>query len=209
MGDLDFTFPEGTHAVGRLDSHSEGLLILTTNKKVTRLLFEGPKKHERTYLVLVRHVVTEAQLQQLQEQNEQLRNESNAKDGEIANLRRTIEENERTINGNNDIINQINQRLGELEGIVNTQGTDLQDLLQQVRNVLGQLNDLTLRGGALRNSGRRKQKITRKRRKMRGGFIAKYTNTSSKSKKKRSNSYKSKLSDLTASDSSSSSTSSQ
>jgi len=67
LGDLDFTFPEGTHAVGRLDSHSEGLLILTTNKKVTRLLFEGPKKHERTYLVLVRHVVTEAQLQQLQE----------------------------------------------------------------------------------------------------------------------------------------------
>ena len=41
LGDLNFEFPEGTHAIGRLDSHSEGLLILTTNKKVTKLLFRG------------------------------------------------------------------------------------------------------------------------------------------------------------------------
>jgi 16S rRNA U516 pseudouridylate synthase RsuA-like enzyme len=40
LGDLDFDFPEGTHAIGRLDNHSEGLLLLTTNKKVTRLLFD-------------------------------------------------------------------------------------------------------------------------------------------------------------------------
>ena len=33
LGDIDFDFPEGTHAIGRLDNHSEGLLILTTNKK--------------------------------------------------------------------------------------------------------------------------------------------------------------------------------
>ncbi len=57
LGDLDFDFPEGTHAIGRLDSESEGLLLLTTNKKVTRLLFEGEKKHKRTYLVLVKNVV--------------------------------------------------------------------------------------------------------------------------------------------------------
>ena len=37
LGDLEFDFPEGTHAVGRLDNNSEGLLILTTNKKVTVL----------------------------------------------------------------------------------------------------------------------------------------------------------------------------
>ena len=38
LGNLDFSFPEGIHAVGRLDNNSEGLLILTTNKKVTKLL---------------------------------------------------------------------------------------------------------------------------------------------------------------------------
>ena len=48
LGDLDFEFPEGTHAIGRLDSASEGLLILTTDKRVTRLLFSGEKPHKRT-----------------------------------------------------------------------------------------------------------------------------------------------------------------
>lgn len=58
LGELDFHFPEGTHAVGRLDGHSEGLLILTTNKKVTRLLFQGEMPHRRTYLVKVRYQVS-------------------------------------------------------------------------------------------------------------------------------------------------------
>lgn len=53
LGQIKFDFPEGTHAVGRLDNHSEGLLLLTTNTKVTKLLFESKKKHKRTYLVLV------------------------------------------------------------------------------------------------------------------------------------------------------------
>src|SRR6188768_3481004 len=65
LGDLDFDFPEGTHAIGRLDSHSEGLLILTTNKKVTRLLFEGEKPHKRTYLVQVRNEVSPEKLEHL------------------------------------------------------------------------------------------------------------------------------------------------
>jgi 23S rRNA pseudouridine2457 synthase len=65
LGDLAFPFPEGTHAIGRLDSHSEGLLLLTTNKQVTRLLFQGATPHKRTYLVQVRHVVSAAALEQL------------------------------------------------------------------------------------------------------------------------------------------------
>ena len=65
LGDLPMEWPKGIHAVGRLDNLSEGLLILTTNKKVTRLLFEGPTPHKRTYLVLVNHTVTEERLQQL------------------------------------------------------------------------------------------------------------------------------------------------
>lgn len=62
LGDLDFDFPEGTHAVGRLDNNSEGLLLLTTNKKVTRLLFQGEVPHKRTYLVQVKHYVQDEAL---------------------------------------------------------------------------------------------------------------------------------------------------
>lgn len=62
LGDLDYDFPEGTHAIGRLDSHSEGLLLLTTNKKVTRLLFQGEVPHKRTYIVHVKNVVSEETL---------------------------------------------------------------------------------------------------------------------------------------------------
>lgn len=66
LGDLDFDFPEGTHAVGRLDNDSEGLLILTTNKKVTRLLFLSEEPHKRTYLVQVNNVLSEENLKRLQ-----------------------------------------------------------------------------------------------------------------------------------------------
>lgn len=67
LGDLDFNFPEETHAIGRLDRNSEGLLLLTTNKKITKLLFENDVLHKRSYLVQVRHLVTEATIQQLQQ----------------------------------------------------------------------------------------------------------------------------------------------
>lgn len=66
LGDLDFDFPEGTHAVGRLDNNSEGLLLLTTNKKVTKLLFESDVPHERVYLIQVEGIVTPETLQKLQ-----------------------------------------------------------------------------------------------------------------------------------------------
>ena len=65
LGNLDFTFPEGTHAIGRLDIDSEGLLLLTTDKRVTRLLFLASKPHLRTYLVMVQNEITPATLQQL------------------------------------------------------------------------------------------------------------------------------------------------
>lgn len=65
LSDLDYNFPEGTHAVGRLDSNSEGILILTTNQKVTRLLFQAQMPHKRTYLVQVKSVVSNNSLHQL------------------------------------------------------------------------------------------------------------------------------------------------
>lgn len=66
LGDLDFYFPEGTHAIGRLDNESEGLLILTTDKRVTRLLFLAAQPHQRTYLVMVQNEITPQTFQQLQ-----------------------------------------------------------------------------------------------------------------------------------------------
>lgn len=65
LGDLDFDFPEGIHAIGRLDNNSEGLLILTTNKRVTALLFQSDVPHTRTYLVQVEKVITEERLNML------------------------------------------------------------------------------------------------------------------------------------------------
>lgn len=65
LGDLDFDFPEGTHAIGRLDNNSEGLLILTTNKRVTKLLFESSTPHKRTYLVQLERIMTPETLHKL------------------------------------------------------------------------------------------------------------------------------------------------
>ena len=66
LSDIDFNFPDGTHAIGRLDQMSEGLLLLTTNKKVTKLLFQGVRPHIRTYLVQVKNKVSQATLENLQ-----------------------------------------------------------------------------------------------------------------------------------------------
>ncbi|MFZ1306352.1 MAG: pseudouridine synthase [Ferruginibacter sp.] len=66
LGNLDFDFPPGIHAVGRLDNDSEGLLVLTTNKKVTRLLFLSDEPHKRTYLVQINNILSEENLKRLQ-----------------------------------------------------------------------------------------------------------------------------------------------
>lgn len=65
LGDLGYPFPGGTHALGRLDAPSEGLLLLTTNKKITRLLFLAEEPHRRTYLVMVKKVISDAAIDQL------------------------------------------------------------------------------------------------------------------------------------------------
>ena len=65
LGDIDFSFPIGTHAIGRLDKNSEGLLLLTTDKKITRLLFQGKVPHARIYLLQVRNIITESTLEAL------------------------------------------------------------------------------------------------------------------------------------------------
>ena len=49
-----------------MDNESEGLLLLTTNKKLTRLIYSSEKKHERSYLIMVQNKVSEQKLAQLQ-----------------------------------------------------------------------------------------------------------------------------------------------
>ncbi len=67
LGELGFNFPEGTHPIGRLDNDSEGLLIVTTDKRVTRLLFQGEIPHRRCYLVKVKYTVSEESLDRLRQ----------------------------------------------------------------------------------------------------------------------------------------------
>lgn len=67
LGNLSFQFPEGTHAIGRLDKDSGGLLLLTTDKAVTRLIFSGKKPHERKYLVMLQNEMSEATFKHLSE----------------------------------------------------------------------------------------------------------------------------------------------
>ena len=65
LGELDANFPPGIHAIGRLDNNSEGLLLLTTNKNITRLLFSSSTPHERVYLVQLNGIISEEKIQQL------------------------------------------------------------------------------------------------------------------------------------------------
>lgn len=67
LGGLQYNFPEGTHAIGRLDAHSEGLLLLTTNPRITRLLFSSSRPHVRKYLVEVNNEISESSVQRLRD----------------------------------------------------------------------------------------------------------------------------------------------
>jgi 23S rRNA pseudouridine2457 synthase len=63
LSELDFDFPKGTMSIGRLDVASEGLLLLTTDGKVSYAL--RAKTVEKEYHVLVDGLVTEEAIEQL------------------------------------------------------------------------------------------------------------------------------------------------
>jgi 23S rRNA pseudouridine2457 synthase len=65
LGDLNFDFPPGTNAVGRLDDNSEGLLILTTDKKMSGTFLLPEKQHKRVYLVQVEKIISPENKEQL------------------------------------------------------------------------------------------------------------------------------------------------
>ena len=63
LGEL-YNFPEGTMAIGRLDEDSEGLLLLTTDGKVSEQI--RSKKVDKEYYVQVDGVITIEAIEQLQ-----------------------------------------------------------------------------------------------------------------------------------------------
>lgn len=63
LGELH-DFPIGTMAIGRLDEDSEGLLLLTTDGKVSEIV--RSKKVEKEYYVQVDGVITQEAIEQLQ-----------------------------------------------------------------------------------------------------------------------------------------------
>jgi 23S rRNA pseudouridine2457 synthase len=65
LGEL-YDFPEGTMAIGRLDEKSEGLLLLTTDGKVSDFITTRGKV-EKEYYAQVDGIITEKEIQQLQE----------------------------------------------------------------------------------------------------------------------------------------------
>jgi len=64
LGEL-YDFPEGTMAIGRLDENSEGLLLLTTNGKVSETI--RSTKVEKEYYAQVDGIITAEAIKQLQE----------------------------------------------------------------------------------------------------------------------------------------------
>ncbi|GAA4274734.1 pseudouridine synthase [Aquimarina gracilis] len=64
LGEL-YDFPEGTMAIGRLDEKSEGLLLLTTDGKVSNHICSG--KIEKEYFAQVNGNITPEAIKKLQE----------------------------------------------------------------------------------------------------------------------------------------------
>jgi len=64
LGEL-YEFPKGTMAIGRLDENSEGLLLLTTDGKVSEHIRSS--KVEKEYYAQVDGIITSEAIKQLQE----------------------------------------------------------------------------------------------------------------------------------------------
>ncbi len=62
IGSLHFSFPKDVYPVGRLDHNSEGLLILTNDRRIHTYLLDPDHHHPRTYQVQVEGIPTKDDL---------------------------------------------------------------------------------------------------------------------------------------------------
>jgi len=65
LADL-FPFPKDVYPVGRLDMDSEGLVLLTNDKKIVDLLLNPKNQHEREYLAQVEGIPSDEDLIRLE-----------------------------------------------------------------------------------------------------------------------------------------------
>ncbi len=63
----EFGLPKDLYAAGRLDSDSEGLLLLTNDGPLIKKLLEPARGHERTYLVQVEGIPSKEAIAKLEE----------------------------------------------------------------------------------------------------------------------------------------------
>lgn len=66
LSTLGFDFPKDVYPVGRLDTDSEGLLLLTNDKRVNDLLLNPQRKHNRTYVAQVEGEATMEAIKKLE-----------------------------------------------------------------------------------------------------------------------------------------------
>ena len=67
LADLGYNFPKDVYPVGRLDTDSEGLLVLTNDKALNNELLNPKHGHMRTYLVQLDGDITQEALDQLKD----------------------------------------------------------------------------------------------------------------------------------------------
>ena len=66
IADVDFTFESDVYSVGRLDTDSEGLLLLTNDKRLNSELLSPENGHPRTYHAQVEGTPDFSDLRKLQ-----------------------------------------------------------------------------------------------------------------------------------------------
>ena len=65
LADLNFNFPKDVYPIGRLDSDSEGLILLSNDPVLNHALLAPVKAHWRKYLIQVEGIISEKNCDEL------------------------------------------------------------------------------------------------------------------------------------------------